>query len=94
MLVCSIDHNLVSSRHSKHHPVWQLEKRSLFAVALRLMVEVWVELDAGGISFQTWKHEGWLTQSMLQESVNCVGVAAAGLCRILEVVEAGRWGQK
>lgn len=88
LLVSRVDHHLVCSCHSKDHPVGQIEEANRVRILL-LLVEVGVELDAGGVRFDAWEHQGGLAQRVLQKSVNCVRVAAPRLNIVsMQVIEA------
>ena len=60
MLVRRVDDNLIRGGHGENHPVGQFQKGSLVASSFLFVIEVRVELNARGVSLQTWKHEGWL----------------------------------
>ena len=76
LLVRCVDHDLVSSCYGKDHSVGEVEKRDRARVDC-LLEEVWIESYACGVCLEAWKHKGRLAQSVLQETIDCVCVAAA-----------------
>ena len=76
LLICCVDHDLVSRRNGKDHPVGEVKKRDRAWVD-RLLEEVWIESYACRVRLQAWKHKGRLAQAVLQEPIHCVCIAAA-----------------
>ena len=76
LLICCVDHDLVSRCHSKDHPVGQIKKWDRVR-RQGLLEDIWIESDACGVCLQAGKHKGRLAQAMLQETIHCVCIAAA-----------------
>ena len=77
LLVSCIDYDLISCGHSEDHSIGQLQKGSLVSGALRLLVKVWIKLDASGVCLESWQHECRLGERVLDEAVNCIIVVAS-----------------
>ena len=77
LLVSCVYNYLIRCSHCEDHSIRQFQKRSLVGGALRLLVEVWIKLDASGVRLESWQHKCWLGERVLDEAINCVIVVAS-----------------
>ena len=57
LLVSRVNDDLISGGDGEDHSIRQFQKASLVSGARRLLVKVWIKLDASGVCLESWQHE-------------------------------------